>query len=120
MSYLKNYLKDGFKFSGRTNRKDFWMTILYVALAFVALIVLGYVIGVLPKTISNILGLLWIIVLGAWVVVCFICDLALTTRRLHDTNHDGIWLVGAIFIPLFWIVVLIFCCMDSVNENNKY
>jgi uncharacterized membrane protein YhaH (DUF805 family) len=65
-----------FTFSGRASRSEYW---------FFAL--LGFIIGLIPGL--NLLGL-----------VLFIPSLAVTVRRLHDTDRSGWWLVGPLLVLL--------------------
>ena len=46
-------------------------------------------------------------------------SLAVTVRRLHDTNRSG-WsfLIG--YIPLVGILLLVFECEDSGEDLNRY
>lgn len=47
-------------------------------------------------------------------------SLAVSVRRLHDTNKSGWWLFMA-FLPLIgWIILLIWMCQDSDYRTNKY
>lgn len=41
-------------------------------------------------------------------------------RRLHDTNRTGWWLVLGIIPIIGPIVLIIFFCLDSDPEENRY
>ena len=99
-------------FSGRTNRKDFWMAILgYFILSFVV----GFVGGLIFGQSGNSM-----ILSGIWSLATIVPCLALEIRRLHDVNKSG-WYILMCFIPLIGaILVLIQLCKDSVNEGNNY
>lgn len=101
---LKNYVG----FDGRAHRTEFWMFALIHFIVYVVLTVIENVIG-LPGVLS---GLYW---LGT-----LLPALAVTARRLHDTDRTGLWiLIG--FIPFIGgIVLLIFCCLDSTPGDNQY
>lgn len=46
--------------------------------------------------------------------------IAVSVRRLHDTNHSGWWLLIA-FVPLIGaIVLIIFMVRDSDEGSNQY
>lgn len=92
-------------FKGRATRGDYW----WVVLANMIVEMLLSCFGELGVTLSS-----------AYAVITLVPTLALITRRLHDINKSG-WSYLLILIPLVgWIIVLVFLCTDSVNENNKY
>ena len=50
----------------------------------------------------------------------FIPYLAVTVRRLHDTDRSGWWLLLA-FIPIIGgIILLVFMIQDSQPETNRF
>ncbi len=50
----------------------------------------------------------------------FLPTIAMTVRRLHDTNRSG-WFVLINFVPVVGgIVILVFTCLDSEPEENVY
>ena len=114
---LKEFFSKYATFSGRTSRKTYWLTIL-------GLIILGFLVGfvcgllggvlridleVLSKNLSLIISL-----------VLLIPSIALDARRLHDINKSGWWQLICL-VPVFGsIILLVFLCLPSVNEENKY
>jgi len=46
-------------------------------------------------------------------------SLAVTIRRLHDTNRIGWWCLLA-FVPIANIALIVFLCMDSDPNTNQY
>ena len=112
IDYIKNiyveFLKKIFVYKGCTDRKEFWILTVINLLSLLLLDIISTT-PVLPLMIAAYVAC--IALLLAWV--------ALFTRRLHDTGHSGHWqwlsltVYGA-------IVVLVFCCFKSKNENNKY
>lgn len=99
-------------FSGRARRSEYWYWTLFT---FVASLVLGFVGNLLfgrPETGVNALQSLFSL-------AALLPGLAVLFRRLHDIGKSGIWALIA-FVPLVgWIVLLVFCCTDSVG-NNEY
>jgi uncharacterized membrane protein YhaH (DUF805 family) len=72
--------------------------------------VIGFVEGLLnlPQVLSTLYSL-----------AIFLPSLAVGVRRLHDTGRSGLWLL-IVFIPLIgFIILLVFFCEDS-KENNQY
>lgn len=110
LKVLKNYVG----FSGRARRKEFWMfTLVNVIVAFV----LGMVDAVLgtfdPETGIGLLG-------AVYVLAVLLPSIAVTTRRLHDTNRSGWWQL-LYFIPLIGVlVVLIFTLLEGTPGDNRF
>ena len=103
------------KFSGRTSRRDFWMTILgYFLLSILVGFVAGFIGGLFDiKNLATITPVLLML-------VSIVPLLALYARRLHDINKSAWWLLID-FVPLVGgIILLVFLCLPSVDENNNY
>ncbi|RWZ67847.1 DUF805 domain-containing protein [Labedella populi] len=104
-------------FSGRAGRAEFWWWYL-VATAFPVVVRLAYGAATgdweyppsaLPSTI-----------IGLFSLATFIPTLAVTWRRLHDTNRTGAWWLFG-FIPILgWIVLLVFTLQAPVPEGRRY
>ena len=57
---------------------------------------------------------------GLFVLAMLIPSLAVTFRRLHDTDRSGWWLLIG-FVPLIGsIVILVFMIQDSQPGENQY
>jgi len=57
---------------------------------------------------------------GIFALATFIPYLAVTVRRLHDTDRSGWWLLLA-FIPIIGgIILLVFMIQDSQPETNRF
>ena len=95
-------------FSGRARRAEYWQfSLLYVILNVVvtAIDAAAMETGILPL----LFGLAF-----------FLPALAVTVRRLHDTNRSGWWIL-IVLIPLIgtiWYIVL--CCFDSTPGENRF
>lgn len=107
----KKFFRNYTNFSGRSTRSDYW----YVFLAN-SLIIWGTVF------ISVILGLIevFLVFYTIYTFAILIPALALLTRRMHDINMSGLWILIFTVPIVGQIIFLIFMCTDSVNENNKY
>jgi uncharacterized membrane protein YhaH (DUF805 family) len=105
MEWMLMPLKRYADFSGRSRRTEFWMWILFQFLIAIAFVILLMMLGGAALTaatdptqmmavggVAVILYLIYLLVSLAF----FIPSLAVTVRRLHDTNRSGWW------IMLFW------------------
>lgn len=46
--------------------------------------------------------------------------IALVVRRLHDTNRSGFWYFLNLVPCIGSIILIIWACQSSVDENNQY
>ena len=106
-------------FNGRSRRAEYWMFALGI---FITEFVFGALFmatgGGRPggSAIGAIFGLLYFVVL----LGLLIPSLAVTFRRLHDTDRSAWWILIA-FIPLIGaIALLVFYCLDGTPGPNKF
>jgi uncharacterized membrane protein YhaH (DUF805 family) len=108
------------QFGGRAQRMEFWMFNLFTTVANLALdLALGgdfAVVWGLRPTAAPIAG----IVGGLFALASFVPSLAVTVRRLHDTDRSRWWLLLALVPVLGWIALLIFLCMDGMPGPNRF
>ena len=96
------------EFSGRARRQEFWMFVLFNCLAGIAIGVVEAILG------TN--GALS----GLYNLAVLIPSLAVSVRRLHDTDHSGWWILIN-FIPLIGFVIsLVVLCSDSKPGENRF
>ena len=101
---LKNYVG----FSGRARRQEFWMFFLFNLIICIVLAIIEGIIG-LPGVLN-----------GLYELAILLPAIALSMRRLHDTDRSGWWLLIG-FVPLIGaIVLLIFFCIEGTRGDNQY
>jgi len=100
-------------FSGRARRKEYWMFFLFNLLISIGLAIVDGVAGLTTAYNVGILG-------AIYSLAVLIPSLAVSIRRLHDTDRSGWWcLIG--FVPLIGaIVLLIFFVMDGTPGDNRF
>ncbi len=91
--YLKAFKKYAV-FAGRASRKEYWMFFLFNV---IITLVLGAAEGVIGT--EGTIGLLFMLAV-------LTPSIAVSVRRLHDTNRSGWWLLIA-FVPLVGAIVLL-------------
>ena len=94
---LKNYAV----FSGRAQRKQYWMFFLFNLLV-------GFLLGVVGAIVHIGTGLN-----NIYQLAILIPSIAVGVRRMHDTDHSGWWL-------LFPLVNLVFLVRDSQPGENRF
>ena len=94
-------------FRGRARRSEYWWFVLFFVLVYLgAALIDGILFGFPLLVVGVLLGL-------------FVPNLAVSVRRLHDTNRSGWWLLLNL-VPFGGIVVLVFQCLDSDMGPNQY
>jgi len=100
-------------FSGRARRKEYWMFLLINILVSIAIGIIGTIIG-------DSRGLISVSLSGLYALFIFLPSLAVTVRRLHDTNRSGWWILIPL-VPFFGAIILfIFTVLDSDPNTNTY
>lgn len=108
MNWYLAVLKKYAQFSGRARRTEYWMFVLF---NIIISAVLGVIEGVIGT--SGAIGLLYSLAV-------LIPALAVSVRRLHDTDRSGWWLLIAL-VPLFGAIVLIvFAAQEGKPGTNAY
>lgn len=108
MNYYLSVLKKYAVFSGRARRAEYWYFILF---NMIISIVLGIIDGVIGS--GGILG-------GIYPLAVLIPSIAVSVRRLHDTNHSGWWLLISLLPFIGAIILLVFLVRDSQPGQNQY
>lgn len=97
VSLIKTFFSKFFDFSGRTSRKDFWLT-------WLCLILLGIVITVITALVPVLALITWI-----YGLIILIPSLAMGARRLRDAGFSP-WLmlllligIGGLILIILWI-----------------
>ena len=114
MNWYLEVLKKYAVFGGRARRKEYWFFVLF---NFIFAVVLAFIDGMIgtfdPETGYGVLS-------GIYGLVVIIPGIAVTIRRLHDTDRSGWWLL-ILFIPLIgaiWLLVLM--VIDGTPGENQY
>ena len=103
---VKTVLNNYVKFEGRSGRPEYWWYFLAYVIVFVALGVLGSMIGII-SWIANLLSL-----------ALLIPSIAVGIRRFHDIGKSGWWLLLGLIPILGWIAVIYFAAQPSVGPNE--
>ena len=114
MNWYIQALKKYADFSGRARRKEYWFFALFNILISLALGIIDNVLGTYSAEAHT--GLLEAI----YSLAVLVPGLAVTVRRLHDTNRSGWWLL-MVLIPLIgWAVLLVFMILDGTPGENRF
>lgn len=107
LSWYTTAMKNYFGFSGRARRSEFWFFVLFYVIFYVAAAVIGFAIHF--TALMLIVGL-----------VHFIPLLAVSWRRLHDTDRSGGWYFINCIPLIGFIIFLVFTCSEGTAGPNKF
>lgn len=113
MNWYLTVIKKYAEFSGRARRKEYWM---FALMNFLISILISIVGGLIGK--SD--GLIAVSLSGVYTLFIFLPSLAVTVRRLHDTNKTGWWILIGLVPFIGALVLLIFMVIDSDPDTNAY
>ena len=92
-------------FSGRASRNEYWSSWLFIQLTSIILLIFAF----------RARPLLLIFILFSILII--IPSLAVTTRRLHDVNKSGYWLI--VPLPLIFISYLSLFLLSLFSPENQ-
>lgn len=112
--FLKILKEDYANFRGRVSREEYWkfmcVGILFSSAIFVLMVVFNS-----PTAAIIFMSIFFIFVFGT-----YIPTLAITVRRLHDTNRSG-WAYFMSFIPFVGpIILMVYLCSEGTLGANRY
>ena len=115
MNYYLEVWRKYADFKGRARRAEYWYFMLF---NWIAIIVLGTIDNVITSSVFQQSGTPVSIIFYGLAVI--LPSIAVTVRRLHDTNHNGWW----IFIKLIPIIgdiwLLVYLVRKSQPGANRF
>ena len=119
MSFIEA-IKSGYQgyvgFSGRSPRSGYWWWVLYQVIVQVILAFAfgggqavegGFTYNANPVAL-------------VWSLAHFLPGLAVTIRRLHDTDRSGWWVLIGLVPLVGWIVMLVFMVQKGTSGANRF
>ena len=116
------FWRKSFNFTGKTNRRDYWITVLQ--LGFIYLFVLSLALLHSLNSSNTLEGLTEFSINFGWTVaiVTFIPNLAIQVRRLNDIGKEPAWVLLS-FVPFLSLILIFWYAKPSqnsqLNENKK-
>ena len=96
-------------FNGRARRSEYWWFVLFVNVLVSALMFLGLLVSELL-----------FFVLAIFALAVILPSLAVTVRRLHDTNRSGWWILVNLIPYVGGLVLLVLCAFAGTSGPNRY
>jgi len=114
MNWYLEALKKYATFTGRARRKEFWF---FTLGNFLAVLGLGVVDGLMgnfdPQYEIGPLS-------GLYLLAVLVPSIAVTVRRLHDTDRSGWWILLGLIPIVGGLVLLYFEVLDSQPGTNRF
>ena len=105
-------------FKGRASRSEYWYFALFVGLLFLAgFLIMGFGDIVLGGDTAGIVFGILAVVAGLGLLVP---GLAVTVRRLHDTNSSGWWYLLALLPYVGGTIMFVWCCIRGTAGENRF
>jgi uncharacterized membrane protein YhaH (DUF805 family) len=92
-------------FEGRAARPEYWWWVLFIIVVAVVLQIIGSILFGADSSAAGALA-------GLFYLVTLLPSLAVSVRRLHDTDRSGWWLLIG-FIPLIGGLILLFFMVQA-------
>lgn len=115
-------------FNGRASRSEYWWAYLFNVIVSAVLWLIAVIVGFSgahtdPTTGRMVLGggfVVVAIIAALWALSILIPSLAISWRRLHDTNRSGgFWFIG--FIPFVGeIILIVLLVLDSDPAGARF
>ena len=97
-------------FSGRANRKQFWLYALWLCVVYIVIGILSAALG--EKAGNAVIVLVWLALI--------VPNLAMIVRRLHDTDRSGWWVLIS-FLPLIGgLILFVFEVLPGTPGENRF
>ncbi|HEX4036864.1 MAG TPA: DUF805 domain-containing protein [Acidobacteriaceae bacterium] len=117
MEWYRMALQKYAQFDGRSRRMEYWMFALINAVIYFVLYAAGFA-AILAG--QKFIGLLLFVLCGVYALATIIPGIAVSIRRLHDTNKSG-WLILICLVPLVGgIILLVFMAIEGNPGPNLY
>lgn len=113
MNWYLAVLKKYAVFGGRARRMEYWMFALF---SIIISIVLSVADNVLSTTVEPGIG----IISSVYSLAVLIPGLAVSVRRLHDTDRSGWWLLVGLVPCIGVFVILFFMFQPGKPGSNQY
>ena len=117
------------KFSGRARPREYWMFVLFLLLCYIGVAMVEGILGLSKTDHWFQRGPWWAgagystrggPLTGLFTLAMIIPHIAVSVRRLHDTDRSGWWLLIVFFPIIGSIVLLIFFIMSGTRGPNRF
>jgi uncharacterized membrane protein YhaH (DUF805 family) len=94
-------------FTGRACRSEFWFWFLFVFIVSLVAAIIDMMIG------ARVTGTIFSLAV-------LLPNIAITVRRLHDTDRSGWWVLLWFVVLIGWIILIIWWCSKGTDGPNRF
>jgi uncharacterized membrane protein YhaH (DUF805 family) len=105
-------------FSGRARRAEYWWWVLFQIIVLTLALIIDNALGLRITNESSAVTIGWLYLIAALVFI--IPSIAVTFRRLHDTDRSGWWWLLALLCGIGAIILFVFCLIEGTRGPNSY
>ncbi|MER7460273.1 DUF805 domain-containing protein [Micromonospora sp. NPDC126480] len=113
---IKSVLSQYVGFRGRARRSEYWWFALFTMILNVVAVILDGALGTKLGSDPGSTGVIGLIV----TLALLLPGLAVSVRRLHDTDRSGWWLLIGLVPLVGFIVLLVFFVKDGTQGSNRF
>lgn len=114
---LESVLFNGFTFSGRASRAEYWWFVLFYTLAMIAALFMD----TLQVIAADVPSLNPFSYTSIWLsLLTLIPMLSVTVRRLHDSGRSGFWYLLFLVPVVGGIIMIVLMVAPSEQDDNIY
>jgi uncharacterized membrane protein YhaH (DUF805 family) len=113
---IRSVLSQYVGFGERARRSEYWWFVLFTVLVGIVTAILDSVLGTDFEGSAGANGVLSLIAN----LILLLPSLAVTVRRLHDTDRSGWWILIAVIPLIGAIVLLVFLVQDGTPGPNRF
>lgn len=114
MNWYLEVLKKYTLFEGRAGRPEYWYFFLFNIIIGIVLSIVDGITGTFSQDVG--VGLLG----GVYMLAVFLPALAVTVRRLHDSDRSGWWALIALVPIIGGLVLLVFMMLSGTAADNRF
>ena len=114
MNWVKTVFRKYAIFQGRAQRAEYWYFVLFYVIVYTAL---GFLDGSLSRPADE---SPWGLLTGVFALATLVPSIAVSVRRLHDTNRSGWWLLVSLVPVLGLILLFVWFAQPGEPEANRF
>lgn len=114
--WKKVHIHNFANFNGRARRAEYWYAYLLNMIFFIPIYILFFIgLSIESTPLMVVTGLLLVLFL----LFTVIPGIAVSVRRLHDTNKSG-WFLLLSIVPVASLVIFVFTVLEGDKSENNY
>lgn len=118
MHWYLDVLKKYADFSGRARRMEYWMFNLINSIIMIVLLILVFALS--DRNQLSTISCIFLIIMGLYCLGIIIPSLAVTVRRLHDSDRSGFW-IFINFVPYVGgLALIVLMCLNGTAGSNRF